>query len=459
MRSRLLILIVIVCAVWPGIVRAQQETKRTLSFDGPEVFCHILNHDRLKPIQRIADIHDEPHKTMLIVFGDPSWLDGKLRDFLDRGGSLLVATDHAYDFEDVEITVGKVTQEKSLAYRGIPSCPKLSMQELPNLFPDGSKHPLFRFLDGNIATNCPSTIDLRNVGSPYRPLAGFTSRAGPRQSHIIGSPRDAPPGGRAVFLAGHGVFMNGMMLQPDNDNFAFALNTVRWLREGPDGAPRTQAFFMVDGQVIEDFDMNLSPPLPPPPMPTAEMMNRLLRGWEDERFFHQLLDQLSGRDITRIVMIVFALTSFVFLLYGLKKFMESRHQPETAVPRMIGTPPAATDTGAEERKRAVLRQADYWQASRTLVRDWFQREFAISADRWQPGFDASIQGTGFFWSRWRVQGHAARVLRLANAVKPTHMSQREFRLLIEALRELTYAIRDGTAALLVNGKPVRQVKV
>ena len=52
-----------------------------------------------------------------------------------------------------------------------------------------------------------------------------------------------------LVVAGHGMFMNGMMVQSDNDNFDFANNAVRWLRESSTGIRRGGAFFVVDSEV------------------------------------------------------------------------------------------------------------------------------------------------------------------------------------------------------------------
>ena len=49
---------------------------------------------------------------------------------------------------------------------------------------------------------------------------------------IYGSPSQAPPGERMLIIANQGVFMNGMMVQEDNDNFQFAWNAVGRLGQG-----------------------------------------------------------------------------------------------------------------------------------------------------------------------------------------------------------------------------------
>jgi hypothetical protein len=244
-----------------------------------------------------------------------------------------------------------------------------------------------------------------------------------------------------------------MMLQSDNDNFAFAINAIRWLREGPDGTTRTKVLFLVEGKIIDNFNMNLSLP-PTMPMPPIKAVNRLLRGLENERFFHRILNELVPPAIReRLLQILLGVVTFVLLLYGAKKFMEGRYQLETAVPRMVG-PQVALGPRApqiEQRHHALFRQADLGREARMLSQAWLRQEFGIEIER-----PAEFHVQGFFWGRGRLCRQAEFVLTLAQSASPIPMTRREFARLLRTLPRLSGEIRAGRLALLVAGKNVRQ---
>ena len=62
-------------------------------------------------------------------------------------------------------------------------------------------------------------------------------------------------------MAGHGVFMNGMLLGQgnDHDNMLFALKTLDWLGEGPKGR-RSRVFFLEDGETVTELFRPLTVP-------------------------------------------------------------------------------------------------------------------------------------------------------------------------------------------------------
>ena len=67
------------------------------------------------------------------------------------------------------------------------------------------------------------------------------------------------------------------------------------------------------------------------------------------------------------------------------------------------------------------------------------------------------KASGAFWSRWRLKRQADLVLQLARTANGARLSRHQFFVLVETLRELSAAIKDGRLALLVEGKNVRQM--
>ena len=468
----------------PAFAQENEPAAPTVSFEGPEVFAHVLHRLQLEPIKTLDALADDPPRTVLVYLGNPRLLSETtlwpypLEEFQRRGGSLLVATDQFYFNQAWGVAIrGSTISQPDGGYGNAPRCPWLPYED--PVAPErglARDHPLFRMLHQGIATNCPSHVTLLDARSPLtylldfpkdaeRDVADWPKRGGmkfgrPRRgvyAYMVGSPAAAPPDGRVLFIAGHGIFMNGMMLQPDNDNFAFAVNAVRWLREG-DGQPRTRALFIVDGTIIERFDMNLTVPPPPIPLPTVNVLNRLIRGWEDERFFHRMLGGLLGDNWNRLLALMFGATTLGLVIYGLKKLLQARTSPELNAPSVVGVPVIVdvATPAAKERRLAIVRQREFGELARTLVHEWFASEFGLPATTWQPSVDASFEVEGFLWSRWRLQRHAALALKLARAEHS--VSRREFYALIDALRELTTALREGRATLHVAGKTVRQIE-
>jgi hypothetical protein len=136
--------------------------------------------------------------------------------------------------------------------------------------------------------------------------------------------------------------------------------------------------------------------------------------------------------------------------------MAGRYHVETAVPNLIGPRPVMSATDAtEQRQQALLRQGDFWDESRHLVLEWFRQEFGITPHRWVAGVDVRFHVEDLFWSRWRLLSQADYVLRLARALGPIRVSRSQFFGLVESLKKLSGALKDGRLALLVEGKNVR----
>ena len=489
---RLLAAIVLAWAVLVSCARAQEDNAPTVPYAGPELFCHVLHTNKMTPLASWREAREDPKQTTIIIFGNPTFLygfiedsvspDTKLKYFLDRGGSLLMATDH--EFQGLDLSIGFTGKpvyapEKEFAYRGELECPllryirpdfksDLGTQEKPLRFVEKGKdfrdHPLFGLLNKGIATNNPSRLHVMQANKSLDDLLDFPFGGigvfnlgriqQPHYLYMAGSPKNAPPEGRALYIAGHGMFINAMMAQTDSDNFEFAGNAVRWLREGSDGRSHSKVLFYVDGEIVSNFDMKLTPPIPPLPIPPVAALNRLVRGWENERFFQNMLAEALGPNMGRFIAIVLGIVTLIVLIYGARKFMEARHHFETTVPQMLGPQLAANGAApSEQRQQALLRHGDFWEPSHHLAVEWLRQEFGVTPG---AGIDARFHAEGFLWSRWRMQREADVVLRLARNDGVAPMSRHQFFVLVETLKELSAAAKDGRLALLVDGKNVRK---
>jgi hypothetical protein len=444
------------CLVLTASVNAQDQNPRTLPYDGFEVLCYALHSLKLQPITRIARADLGP-ETMIVVVGNPYVLGdidretGGLEKYRKTGGNLLVATDYKLERGDLSISISgqKITVPENAAYRGNPECPWLPLSQMHALLATLRKtdeqrdHPLFADLQQGIAANCPSAASTKSSE-----CATLLKYPGGLSFNMIGSAKNAPPDGRVLFIAGHGMFMNGMMLQKDNDNFAFTVNAINWLRAGKGNKKRTRALLIVDGKIITDFDVNLSPP-PPLPLPTAQKINRLLANLEDEGFFDRFPEALrNALRPERTIAVLFAIGTLILLLYGAKKFLDERHLQETMA--LTG----AATSRFEREKLILTRRADLWEEARFLIREWFQVQFDVAPERWTHGaaFDLEVQGLGK--TDPGLERRVGEVMALARAADPVQVTRRDFARLAQSLTLLHQAVNDNQLALLVEGKNI-----
>jgi hypothetical protein len=485
MRRRLPILLTGLLLAVPA--SAQEPEVRTVPFDGPEFFAHILFNEGLKPVHSLDDaVHDGPN-TLLIVFGDPFFFTGgkgntsRWDRFQQAGCNILIATDHDLAIPALTLHINgvKIVQpDEARAFNGSRSCPWVPIP--PSDPAEGelaNDHPIFHFLRQALATNCPSHVTVSPADVPVKPLLNFPpdvrgggvgtpmglmpgrKLGGPRppRHYVVGSPRNAPPEGRILVIAGHGLFTNGMMLQPDTGNFDFATNVVRWLREAPNGEKRQRALFMVDRKIIDDFDMKLTPRPPSIPVPTVEMLNRLIRGWEDEQFLQRAVSGLLGHRAGRFIAIVVGIVSILVLFYGMKKLTEARHHLDTAAPSLVGVAPAPHPVAPiAERSQAKLRKGEYAEEARQLAVEWLRVELGVAPEALPADARDMFAAKGFFWQRWRLLRQAKFVFMQARSVATAPVPRREFFALVESLRALSAALKDGRLVLLHSQKDVRQ---
>jgi hypothetical protein len=242
------------------------------------------------------------------------------------------------------------------------------------------------------------------------------------------------------------MFMNGMMLQKDNDNFEFTVNVIRWLRDKPDGSKRERALLVVDGKILPNFDVSLIPPPPPMPVPPAKVIDGLLRSWEDERFFHRVLFELI--DVNRLAALMLVLGTFVLLVVGAKRVMEGRSVPQAAVPLMVGGSGAAAMAPLmRQRSDALLRQDNFWEPARALVLLWVSEQFSAAAE---------VILIGPALQERSLRRTAELVMRLAGADEPIPVTRAEFVGLAEGLPALSQAVRQKRLALQAGEKTLRQ---
>lgn len=430
----------LLAAAWLVVTPAVGQESKTVPFEGTQAFCHILNQFKLAPVPELSALKRlPPAETMLIVFGDNRILaDIALDDFKKRGGAVLIASDRD---DEGRLAVWKlridgepVSESRSTAYKRIESCPLVRRLD--------RSHPLFRGLAGDfgLATNQPGRLLVPRRAVPV--LAIFSGNCNvPGGDDVGGAPFlvGSLAGSRVVVMAGHSVFMNGMIAQPDNDNWTFAWNCVRWLSEGPQG-PRKHAFFVEEGRVKQSFDVPLAMPIPR--LPAVQLLNGLLRGLEDENFFNRVLQRfVSRRQLWRSAMVM---VTVVVLILAWRRLVKSRFRQDIHVPRAALEPAAdfaESPPPMLQRQSALIESGNYWESGQALARFFFEEVGKLAAGSPLP----AVVG-GSWWQRRTMTRQVRDLWQLAFG-PAGYLSSRALARLPARLDRLASEIRQGRLLL------------
>jgi hypothetical protein len=432
--------------------------------EGTHAFRAVLNQAGIKPLRTFDELNSDPKHTILIVLGDTQQFDremsgGRPQAFLRAGGAVLIASDHRTD-PALEREL-RIRVEGRLLKGPIERCFRREFDDCPFVtYPESgtirafvgaaTRNALFQGLE-RIATNRPSYLQPHVIpGLPilaYLPAGCWFVQQGERAWYPEPLPFAAAGSiangeGRLLLLADHSIFINDMMLQPDNDNIPFAANVARWLAD-PAGANRTAALFVEDGQIRTDFDVSLDftePPLPPIEA-LVPLADQALLALEREDFFNKALLRAVGRD--RLLRTMLLVVTLGLLAYGLYAVTRSRFRTDPQVPRNSTAPAhAATPLALERRQAAQLRAGDLAEAAHELARQTL-------ADL---GASPHVTVTGSWWRR-RAWGRRLRDLERVAAEGPWwRVTPRRLVRLAAELDELRQAVAAGTVRFGVPGR-------
>jgi hypothetical protein len=265
-----------------------------------DAFRRLLFEFRFQPLKTFGQLRADPAESILIVLGDPKCLGDdrfpdELRQFVEQGGAVLIATDNAVEARArenlVKLAGVYVTGEtlvcrsptEACLYDHEPYCPLVEpiadtsdrngsanvLSALAAVVGAGGKPSLFRNSHPNepdlrVATNAPSRLQVQGwFGLPLgihrlarlpvycqdEAIGGFAvpfRKFGPRMRPPFPN-RPVPMGqqegplfavggtvgkGRVLVLADHSLFINRMILPRDNGNLEFTANCLHWLRGG-----------------------------------------------------------------------------------------------------------------------------------------------------------------------------------------------------------------------------------
>jgi hypothetical protein len=468
-------------SVLPGPARGQQVSR---SFgQGTHLFRRLLYDLHLQPLRSIGELYEEQENKLLIILGETDYLLPliNLKDFVEQGGAVLLATDRNCQnlIQPFGVQVMGdlvITTEAKFAYKEAADCVFVQ--------PAGKNVPLFENLSvtdnpSRVVTNRPGYLaPAPNCKLPL--LATFPRGCwaldpvivlaripvGRRewllreryQNRILPFAVGGEWGpGRILILSDHSVFINAMMWQPDIENFDFTYNCVNWLTEG---GRRTQVLFLEEGQVQKTFQIPLKePPLPPlPPLKAiVETMDKGLGDLERENAFNQAIHQ-AVTSITgpgeKWVQAVVLMSTAMLALFGLARLSQSRYRPEK-IPLPAGSDlgrmPAAASL-FEQRRQAMLRERNLWESARALAQQGLESALGpqLRANS-PPSMDAALplelgERGGSWWRRWRLRRRFNRLWQLAYGAEPVRVSPRQLRRLHREIEQMKTAFARSSPA-------------
>jgi hypothetical protein len=478
-RHRFALLALAVALACPRLALARGP-QRTPFAEDTHVFRRILLDFKFTALKdvRQQQFETDPADTVIVILGETDWISQQggawLPEFVRKGGALLFATDRTPNAEVARelIEVAGVTvtgfpircYARNDCYRGLEYCPLLRPVRGANvdLFrgPRPGESPL------SVATNLPSCL----VRPRVPPGDIQTLAALPSRWFIQGRPPPRIPtsllfavggergDGKVLVLADHSIFINEMMLPPDNGNVEFTYNCLDWLRTRGDGGRRTKVLFVEDGKVRTDFDVPLkNVPIDPAQLPGLLYANRneLAVGVEQElarlenrnALNEGLLDFLSDYGLTadRLERVAIIVLSVLLVGYaGYRLMTRGRHRADPAVlplARAVAQHVPAAPL-LEQRHQALLSGGNVWEAARGVARQWF-------ASAGAPGGPTPprVTAEGGWWERWLMRRRVRRLWRLAYDPRPVRVSLRALRRLFGELEELSVALANGSLRL------------
>jgi hypothetical protein len=396
----------------------------------------------------VEDAFSVPTQSIVIFFGQTS-IRGKvpanLFKYLEAGGAVLIATDRKTDpILDRQIGVhvtGEIVQAwaESSKYRGSADyCPLITVAETAGLpaSPFRAQRP--------VATNKPSYFERSKNDFLLPVLATFPDDCrvnGERKWRLPFALGGKVDKGRLLVLSDHSVFINGMMLQPDNDNFEFACNCLKWLNNT---GHRWDVLFVDEGTIVHDFKVPVTN-LPMPPISPMAAADHVIAALEEDDLFNRLiLEHFSLRQIVSAWAVVLTLMLLAFLFYRL---MRSGHHVDTQAPLLAQGVGQVGPTGAlvVQRRQSLLQEGNLWEAAREVARQWFADAGYDPAPAATPDRlpRLSIRIDAGWWERRRLRGQVARLWRLAFQPKPQRVSRRDFERLLNQVHDLRTAAQQG----------------
>ena len=260
--------------VWSQAVNASADPQWNYRY---EVFQLLLQQSGLRVEKNIARAIANPRTSVIVTMGNldrsrvVEWTD--LRNFVDRGGKLMIAADgHFYSPGFGTINPGPVTTKtQELKFQGFDDC--IRIQSFSNI------HPITRELT-EVITNRSGWVDSQSKRLTWEDLillpdSRVNSRPQPG-SRITALPSDNKPilsigysqrsdDGFVIMVADPSIFSNGMLWYANNGDLVAAIANELAAEN------RTNLVMIVDSQIQSQVMLPSLPSLPNQPEPAPEL--------------------------------------------------------------------------------------------------------------------------------------------------------------------------------------------
>lgn len=377
------------------------------------------------------------------VNGIPNWNWMRVRNFVQAGGVVLVATDQSSHLQGIaRIEAGPLQVADDSAYQGFSDCP------IVNRFP--GRQSITAGVE-EIVANRAGWIQGLSRRSEWMTVAEFPESTRTHRNRFAGSvplismKRPNRNGGKIIVMSDHSILLNGMLTH--GDNARLVMNIADELCD----AGRRELYLIIDGQVAS---AKLPHELPPirledvPPltledfadMPRGQLLNfanTLLTELEDENVHNELFAEqpaaIEPPFYRQCLYIVVAILGILFLLRQIPK--GSKH----VQPAVRREPTSMSDIRINE----LVLAGNLLPAARELARDFF-RTVTQSSDiaDWQITPE-EVQVEGGFLYRRSIRNAFMRLHRLATQVDRSYIPQRQFQKLAKQIEHLHLLHRQG----------------
>ncbi len=277
-----------------------------------------------------ATSRQNPSESVLVLLGDiHDEHDPHVKDFVRKGGAVLIATDRQVLGNIINMTRGPVrVRDPNEWYQGYDDCFRVPVDS----------HELTKGVR-ELVVNRAGTIQPR--GLRWK-ILGRTPNGQP----ILAALEQGE--GRVVALSDHSPFTNGMLMH--GDNAAFTLNVIDWLT---DSGRRKRITFIVDGKALDAPNMDPQipdelPEIDPADIPQDTMlsvMNHFLREVDRENMINEWLASIRPSHVWRwLLLIPSILAAFIIA----RRLLTSE--------KMGVKPPAQNPSNASEARAADMLQ-------------------------------------------------------------------------------------------------------
>jgi hypothetical protein len=434
------------------------------------LFRRILQANGFQPLHHGGELLDAPERTLFVVLGDTACLgingEGWLREFLNEGGAVLIASDRVAPTGQVFAAIRSASgvaltsdvflppPHPGMLYRGRPDCPFLQ--------PVGGRR--LALLGDPTRNNDPPLQVVVSAPARLEPLKGGPASVvpvailprllrGPEWLFAVGGDVGK---GRILVLASPSVFSNEMIHSRADDpqprqNAEFAARCVRWLA----GGRRDRVLLFNEGVVQDDFTIPITlKNVPAPPLTEQQLVALADAGLheleEQNAFNHGILQWLAEHNtppqrLARWAVIALAVLALGYGVYRVG--VKGRHKLDTNLP-LLGAAVGGHIPQAvllEQRAHTLHKTGNLWEVARELARQWFAAAGAEPAVAGAPGPRVKVRGA--WWHRWGVGRRVRRLWRLAYAAAAVRVSAAGLERLRAELAELEEARAQGDLLL------------